>query len=243
MVQSGEQGNLIGNPAPITAYRGPVQVARKAWHGFESPSRDLPPPDNRIQVPPMSPFSWYQAEISRKVLHVIGVVIPLVYVFLHRETMLRLLAPFVLLAVTIELLRVTGATYVMIGALLSVWWFSKPVAIAALLIQTISDAAASLIGQRFGRQRFLGKSLAGSGAFFITAVIILWAALPDSKGIGLAAALVATLAEALPALRLGRFELNDNLTVPLLTGTTIWLLGGGASPTPFAWVLVPNSSS
>ena len=194
----------------------------------------------------------YRAEISRKVLHLAAAVTPFVYVFLTRDTMIRLLAPCLLLAVTIELLRyaspgfqvvfrrwvgfmvrdvewnrITGATYVMVGALLSVWWFPKPVAIAAMLIQIVSDTAASLIGIRFGRTRFLGKSLAGSGAFFITAVIILWLALPDSKGVALAAALVATLAEALPALRLGRFELNDNVTVPLLTGITIWLLRDG----------------
>ena len=96
---------------------------------------------------------------------------------------MRLLAPCVLLAITIEVLRhaspgfqtvfrrcvgfmvrdaewnrIAGATYVLIGALLSVWWFDKPVAIAALLIQTISDAAASLIGQRFGRRASSAKA-------------------------------------------------------------------------------------
>jgi dolichol kinase len=204
----------------------------------------------------MSSAPDYRAEISRKVLHLTAAITPFVYMCVSRDTMIRLIAPCVLLAMTIELLRfaspgfhaffrrwvgfmvrqaewdrITGATYVMIGALLSVWWFPKPVAIAAMLIQIVSDTAASLIGIRYGRTRFLGKSLAGSGAFFITAVIILVIAMPDSKEIALAAALVATLAEALPALRLSKFELNDNVTVPLLTGITIWLLRDGP-----AWV-------
>ena len=103
----------------------------------------------------MSAIPGYRAEISRKVLHLIAAVTPLVYVFVSHDTMVRLLAPCVLIAVTVELLRyaspgfqalfrrcvgfmvrdvewnrITGATYVLVGALLTVWWFPKPVAIA-----------------------------------------------------------------------------------------------------------------
>jgi dolichol kinase len=186
------------------------------------------------------------AEISRKVLHVTSAIIPLAYLFIGREMMLWLLGACVAIAIVVEVLRqgsarlgvlfkrsvgfmvratewdrVTGATYVLIGALLSIWLFPKPVAIAVLLILAISDSAASLIGLRYGRSRFLGKSLAGSGAFFVTALIILWTALPASKEVGLLAAVAATIAEALPTLKLGRLELNDNLVVPLLTGATV----------------------
>jgi dolichol kinase len=202
----------------------------------------------------MPPAAGYNAEISRKVLHLAAALTPLVYLFIGRSTMLCLLGPCMALAVLIEVARhvsarfetlfqrwvgfmvratergrVTGATYVMVGALLSIWLFPKPIAIAVLLIQVISDTAASLVGLRFGRTRFLGKSLAGSGAFFLTAVAILWIAWPASKGIGLLAALIATIAEALPSLRFGRFELNDNLTVPLLTGAALWLLHASAA--------------
>lgn len=205
---------------------------------------------------------WYNAEISRKVLHLTWITTPIVYWFLPPEIMLWLLVPCVVLAVVIELLRhyspgfhgffrqyvgfmvrsaewdrVTGATYVIIGALLTVWLFPKQIAIAVMLIQSISDAAASLVGLRYGRSRFLGKSLPGSLAFFVTAVAILWVVLPESKGVGFVSALVATLAEALPALRCGRFELNDNLTVPLVTGAAIYALGSDASVTQLAAVL------
>lgn len=193
------------------------------------------------------------AEISRKVLHLASATIPLVYVFVAQDAMLRLLTPCVVITVVIELLRhlspgfqrvfrrlvgfmlrsaewprVTGATYVMVAALLSVWLFPKPVAIAALLILSISDSAASLIGLHFGRVRFLGKSLAGSLAFFVTALAILWIVLPDFKGLAASAAALATLVEALPVLKLGRLELNDNLTIPLLTGAAICLLQVGS---------------
>lgn len=192
----------------------------------------------------------WQAEISRKVLHLAAAIIPLVYTLVDREVVIWLLWGCVVVAVTVEILRhgsstfqavfrravgfmvragewgrICGATYVLVAALLSVWLFPRWIAIAVLLILSISDSAASLVGLRFGRQRLLGKSLAGSSAFFVTAVVILWITLPGSKGAGLAAALVATLAEALPAARLGRFELNDNLTIPLLTGLALCLAG------------------
>ncbi|MCK4343572.1 MAG: hypothetical protein KAY37_17810 [Phycisphaerae bacterium] len=195
--------------------------------------------------------SW-RAEISRKVLHVSSALIPALYAFTEQEFMLWLLAAGVAIAVLVEIFRhtnsrfraffklcvgfmvrrsewsrISGATYVLVAALLSIWLFPMPIAIAVLFILSISDSAASLIGLRYGRNRFLGKSVAGSSAFFVTAFGILWIALPGSAGIAFAGALVATFAEALPAWRLERFELNDNLTIPLLTGVTVWLLQEG----------------
>jgi dolichol kinase len=196
-------------------------------------------------------MAGHSPEFSRKVLHLTAATTPVVYMFIARETALWLLALCVAIAVAVEVLRqvsapcavffrrtvgfmvrttewtrVTGATYVLLGAWLSVWLFPKPIAVAVLFIQVISDTAASLIGLRYGRTRFLGKSVAGSSAFFLTALAILWLMWPAKKEIDLLAAAVATLAEALPALRFGRYELNDNLVVPLLTGVVLCLLLG-----------------
>ncbi len=197
----------------------------------------------------MPSAAGHSPEFSRKVLHLTAATTPVVYMFIARETALWLLGLCVAIAVLIEVLRqvsarfavffrrtvgfmvrttewtrVSGATYVLVGALLSVWLFPKPIAIAVLFIQVISDTAASLMGLRYGRTRFLGKSVAGSSAFFLTALAILWLMWPAAKEIDLLAAAVATVAEALPTLRLGRYELNDNLTVPLLTGLALCLL-------------------
>ena len=184
----------------------------------------------------------YRAEVSRKVLHLASAAIPTVYLLVERPLMLCLLLPCVLIAIVVETLRfasprfaagfrtavgfmvravewqrLTGATYVLVASILAVYLFPKPVAIAALFIMSVSDSAASLMGITFGRTRFLGKSLAGSGSFFVTAVAILWLHWPAAKGVGVLVACVATLAEAIPTVKLGLFELNDNLTVPLLT--------------------------
>ncbi len=203
----------------------------------------------------MTGTNSFRTELSRKVLHICSAAIPLTYLFgAPRHVMLWLLTVAAAIAVLVELLRcfstrfraafkplvgfmvrneewtrVTGATYVLLAGLLSVAIFPKLAACAALLILSISDSAASLIGLRFGRQRFLGKSLAGSSAFFITATAILWLTLPQQRGLGLIVALAATIAEALPVLRLGPVEFNDNLTVPLITGAVICLVQAAAT--------------
>ena len=195
----------------------------------------------------MAPIVSFRTELSRKVFHLSSATIAVAYIFLDRTIMLWGLAACLAIAVIVEVLRyrhvgfhgvfarlvgfmlrdaewqrLTGSTYVLLGALLSVALFPpKRVVIAVLLVLSISDSAASLVGLRFGRTRFLGKSLEGSGAFFATALVIMWLALPGARGVAFAGAVVATVIEALPALKLGRFELNDNVTVPLVTGAAI----------------------
>jgi dolichol kinase len=190
----------------------------------------------------------FRTELSRKLFHLSSAAIAIAYVLADRTFMLWGLAICLGIAVVVEALRylhpgfralfarsvgfmvrdaewgrLTGSTYVLLGALLSVAIFpSKNVVIGVLLVLSISDSAASLIGIRYGRIRFLGKSLEGSLAFFVTALIILGLALPATPVVALIAAFVATVVEALPSLKLGRLELNDNVMVPLLTGAIIY---------------------
>jgi phytol kinase len=99
----------------------------------------------------------------------------------------------------------------------------------AMLVIGISDALASLVGQRYGKREFnlLGshsKSYAGSGAFFVSAVIIgllLLAGLTPlpilaAGFISIVAAAVLTMVEAACTKGL------DNLAVPLAAGGLLW---------------------
>jgi dolichol kinase len=191
----------------------------------------------------------FYPEVSRKLLHLASAITPVTYHFVGRPIILALLGLCLAIAMAVEWLRrsnpafgsvyrtavgglmrprewtrLTGATYVLLGAFVSVALFPKPIAIAVLLIAAVSDSAAALVGLRFGRSRFLTKSLAGSTAFFVTALAILLWTFPDQRGVALIAALVATLFEAAPAPRLGYLELNDNIVVPTVTGLLICLL-------------------
>lgn len=120
--------------------------------------------------------------------------------------------------------RMTGATYVLVAALLCTLLFSVPVAVTALAIMLVADAAASLIGKRYGKTPILGKTVEGSAAFFITAVVTIViigqvAHYPLSFYVAaLVAAAVATGVELVS----GRAHIDDNLSIPLAAAGSMW---------------------
>jgi len=124
-----------------------------------------------------------------------------------------------------EYRSVTGAGYYLLGAFLAVALFSPTIAIAALLFLIFGDFAAALVGTAMGKIRlFAQKSLEGSLACFaicfVVGLALFWRVRPDwSIGVRLAlsGAIAATLAEVLP------WKLNDNLTIPLLSGLAVLL--------------------
>ncbi len=194
----------------------------------------------------------YRYEIVRKGIHLFSLCIPVIYYYISRQLALCLLLPvtaaffgvdmarYYVPAVSnwfyrwfgwllrrhetdIKQKRLNGASNVLISASLCVLMFPKVIAINAFTILIISDTAAALFGRRFGRHRFLSKSLEGSLAFFVTAVIVILIA-PKVSGIteeyiiGIVAAAIGTIVEVLPV------KIDDNISIPLAIGFSIWCL-------------------
>ncbi len=177
-------------------------------------------------------------ELNRKLIHIAsGGVMALGLWLAGREATLMTLGILTPLMLGVELLRInnrraaalynryfghmtrpsearslTGATYLLAGALLAVILFPPVVAIVAILFMSWGDAAAALIGIRYGRIRLGHKSLEGSLACFVVCLLIAVPAdLPlATKMIGAGSA---TIAELLPW-----GGLNDNLVIPLVAG-------------------------
>jgi len=119
--------------------------------------------------------------------------------------------------------RLSGATHVLISASICVLIFPKLITITAFAILIISDSAAALVGRRFGRKKFLGKSIEGSAAFFLSALVVIAATpkISTSAGEYLIAAFAAgvgTVIEALPV------NIDDNLSIPISIGAMMWVL-------------------
>ncbi len=199
----------------------------------------------------------YRNELARKAIHLFSISIPVIYFFIPRWLALCLLLPVTAAFVTIDLARyhipavsrwfyrwfgwllrrhevdstrkrLNGASNVLISASLSVLLLPKIIAINAFAILIISDTTSALIGRRFGRHRFFGKSLEGSAAFFISAVAVVLltpkvSSLVYEYVIGIVAAAVGTVIEALP------IRIDDNLSIPIGIGFTLWGL--------YAWLL------
>ena len=119
--------------------------------------------------------------------------------------------------------QVTGSMYVLAAAIICTLLFSKPVAAIALTIMLTSDACAALFGKAFGtRKLYKNKSLEGSVAFFVCAlvVMILYNPLYPVTYAGIIAAAAATFAEMFE----DKLEIDDNLSIPLFIGIILTLL-------------------
>lgn len=69
--------------------------------------------------------------------------------------------------------QVSGSMYVLAAAIICTLLFSKPIAAIALTVMLISDTCAALFGKAFGtRKLYKSKSLEGTVAFFLSALLI-----------------------------------------------------------------------
>ena len=119
--------------------------------------------------------------------------------------------------------RITGATYMLIAALIVFYFFGTTIAVAAMMFLALGDPAAALVGRRTPGPRIWGKSPGGTAAFVAVALLVV-AVLGGTGAVDyhwglLAGAAVAGLVELAP------LRLDDNLTVPLVAGAAMHFLG------------------
>lgn len=183
-------------------------------------------------------------ELARKSIHYSASLIPIIYFFVEKKLAVAILLVCSILILTAELLRMhnskcnalymkifgwmtrphehsnhlTGATYVFIGSFITVLLFPKEIAIMTILFLTVGDPTAYLVGKAFGNSKFLGKSLKGTIAFIIAGFLAtIWIpGIPIT--IKLVGAVIASIIELAP------LKIDDNLTIPIITGFIIILL-------------------
>lgn len=188
-------------------------------------------------------------EIHRKSLHLLSVGVPLLVWLLPRAVAAPLLVGAAGVALGVDLARLrlrparylflrrtrtllrpherrgfTGATWMAGSYALALLLLPKPVAVAAMLFNGLGDAAAALVGRRWGRRRTpWGKSWEGFAAGFAVNLGVALAVGTATGGFGpaagIAGALVAAAAEFAP------LPLDDNVRVTLLGGAAVVAVG------------------
>ncbi|MBI4020224.1 MAG: hypothetical protein HY367_02745 [Candidatus Aenigmarchaeota archaeon] len=125
----------------------------------------------------------------------------------------------------------TGAFWFYFSCGISFLLFPFPIASAACMMLAVGDAFSTLVGVRFGRHAILkGKSLEGSIAFFLSSLAAsLFFVSPFTA---LSGSIAATLAEVLPNMKYliklkGKGLLDDNFTVPIVSGVVMLLISIG----------------
>ena len=118
--------------------------------------------------------------------------------------------------------RITGATYMLIAAVMVFYFFGTTIAVAAMMFLALGDPAAAVVGRRTPGPRIWGKSPGGTAAFVAVALVV--AVLGGTGAVDyhwglLVGAVVAGLVELAP------LQLDDNLTVPLVAGAAMHFLG------------------
>ena len=117
--------------------------------------------------------------------------------------------------------RLTGASYVMIGALIVLSIFESRICIPALLIMSFSDSAAAIIGKKYGKTKIFNKTLEGSLAFLLTSFVIVIFFIPDIDfTFSIIAIIASTIVELMP-----KSNLDDNLLIPIVSAFIISLGG------------------
>ena len=190
-----------------------------------------------------------KGEFARKALHLVVLVVPLAVWHWGGDTSLRILVPLAVGAISGDVLRwkyppfahvidrffgwmirpseqpestgpvLNGATSILIAAVLTVFLFAPRVAAASIALFVVSDAAAALVGRRFGRHRLGAKATMEGSSAFIAAGLLVCAfipGLPVWPAVGVV--LVSAVLEAIPT------PLNDNIFVPFAASAVLDVL-------------------
>lgn len=114
-----------------------------------------------------------------------------------------------------EAVRPASSSWYIVGCFLAVAIFPREVAVAGILVLALADPMASYIGRRWGRRQFGAGTVEGSAVFTMAAFLVLL--LFAGWGVAGVTALLVAWVERL------RWPLDDNLTVPLVTGFLLWI--------------------
>jgi len=186
-------------------------------------------------------------ELRRKAIHLGCSILPLLYHFyLDREQIILLSSIISIGFLSAEFLRfrfprvqtlfssifhpllrdsekaknLTGATYLFLSATVTFVLFEKSIAVPSVLVLTVADSLAAIVGKITNSISFFTKTLAGTLTFFITGllVLLLFVAQPALR--------LLIVIGPVTILEAAVVKINDNLLIPLSTGFILYLISG-----------------
>ena len=177
-------------------------------------------------------------EAKRKAIHICGTAIPVGYLILPKDVIIIGFVLAFLVIGAIEWLRFHGIialpflrknegkqigayVFFFIGAFLSIVLFEKSIAIAAIFMLAVGDAASALAGAVVNgdKKEWYEKRLKHPKVMlvmFVISGIIGWLVL-HSLPVAVLGAIGATIADSVP-LQVHKSQIDDNLTIPLFAG-------------------------
>jgi len=192
----------------------------------------------------------YKSELVRKGIHLCSLAIPIIYFFISQRFALTLLIPIAAAFLLTDIARhyspaignwyyrwfgwllrqheqdrsvrrLNGATNILLSAVICVALFPKIIVLNAFAILIVSDTTSALVGRRFGKHRLFNKSLEGTLAFFLSAMLVVFLAPKLQHSVTeyllwVAGAGVGAVTEASVT------SIDYNISVPLAIGLVLW---------------------
>jgi len=186
----------------------------------------------------------FQNEIKRKLVHFSSSIIGISILYLDKEIVFPLLLTLAIVFPLLDYLRInnkpisvfyntyfhsitrsfesqklTGASFVFLGAIITYVIFDQKAAGIALIVMSFADAMAAIIGVGFGQTNLLNKSLEGTFAFFITTLVILFI-FKIPLIVAFIVSIVATITELIVIPKI-----NDNISIPFIVALILTISG------------------
>lgn len=118
----------------------------------------------------------------------------------------------------------SGASYMLLAALLCLIIFPREVFIAALSVLIISDTLAAFIGLTFGSKKiYQNKTLEGTVGFLLSSLLISYIVCESYK-LPLFAGIVASIATTIAETYSKKIGIDDNFLIPLVYGVVFLIL-------------------
>lgn len=195
----------------------------------------------------------YGNELARKGIHIASLGIPIIYLQIPRSLGIGLLVAMTVVSLGIDVLmhyhaptrrvmmrlvggllrghekqqdvfRLTGASWVLIAATITMWVFPTAIAVAAFTILIVSDTFAALVGRRYGTRKFLDKSLVGAVTFIVTGfgVILTYWTIYDLPLTFVWAGMIGSVVGGITEAGSTTLKVDDNISVPTSIGIVMW---------------------
>jgi diacylglycerol kinase (CTP) len=200
--------------------RQDLHLARKAWHMFMG-----------FMIISIYQFSGMSVATSVTLLSsALGIALLVETARLRipsfNEKVLRLWGPVMRCS---EVNRMSGIPFYLLATLLAFAIFPKPVGLLSVLYLAIGDPIASIFGILYGKNSVKiaeGKSLIGTAAGIISCTLVTLVFLkvypvPMSDRAWLGVSVIGGLAGGLA--ELAPFDMDDNFTIPMISGFVMWL--------------------
>ncbi len=180
-------------------------------------------------------------ELFRKAIHLFTSIFPLLYncLFWNKSTVLSFLVLLTIFSISLEILRkrnerlkiafnrlfslmlredekngqITGASWLLIGFIMTISIYPKDIAVPAIIFLTIGDSFSALIGKLLPVGQIGSKHISGSIAGLIASLIVVFYLNQNISILVLfLGATIAMFVELIPS------RVNDNLTIPIISG-------------------------